>query len=170
MGKKSPKLVYISRGLSSEDAQKDSPSTLTKIGDLSFEEGSELPFVDRRTRQTIKEIHDEIKPAEIRTTSATGGQKGKKAEELGAIDPTSLRVVARVAAFGSAKYERSNFLKGYNWSLSFDALQRHLLAFWEGEDLDPESGLPHTAHAAWHCLALISFMQRGLGTDDRFKQ
>lgn len=107
---------------------------------------------------------------ETRTVSATGGQKGKKDEELGAVDPTALRILARVAAFGGKKYERSNYLKGYNWSLSFDALQRHALAFWEGEDLDPESGLPHSAHMSWHALALTSFLTRGLGTDDRFKQ
>jgi hypothetical protein len=106
---------------------------------------------------------------ETRTTSATGGQKGKKDEELGAVDPTALRILARVAAFGGKKYERSNYLKGYDWSLSFDALQRHALAFWEGEDLDPESGLPHTAHISWHALALTSFLTRGIGTDDRFK-
>lgn len=107
---------------------------------------------------------------ETRTTSATGGQKGKKGEELGAIDPASLRMLARVAAFGGKKYSRMNYLKGYDWSLSFDAMQRHLLAFWEGEDVDPESGLPHTAHAAWHCLALTSYLTRDLGTDDRFKE
>lgn len=108
-------------------------------------------------------------PEETRVTSATGGQKGKKDEELGAVDPTALRILARVAAFGGKKYERSNYLKGYDWSLSFDALQRHALAFWEGEDLDPESGLPHTAHMSWHSLALTSFLARGIGTDDRFK-
>ena len=75
--------------------------------------------------------------------------------------------VAEVAGFGGAKYDRYNFPKGYRWSLSFDALQRHLLAYWGGQDNDEESGLPHLAHAAWHCLALTAFMDRELGTDDR---
>ena len=104
---------------------------------------------------------------EVRVTSATGGQKGRKQAQLGAIDPTALRTVAEVAGHGTEKYARYNFLRGYDWSLSYDALQRHLLAFWAGEDIDPESGLAHLGHAAWHCLALLAFMQRQIGTDDR---
>jgi hypothetical protein len=105
---------------------------------------------------------------EIRVVSATGGEKGSKPEKLGAIDPLALRYLARVAAMGEEKYSRFNFLKGYAWSLSVDALLRHLMAFLDGEDLDPESGLPHTAHVAWHGLALTSFLERHVGEDDRF--
>lgn len=104
---------------------------------------------------------------EIRITSATGGQKGQKKARLGALDPATLRTVAEVAGFGAEKYDAFNFLKGYDWSLSYDALQRHLMSFWDDEDLDQESGLPHLAHAAWHCLTLLAFQQRMLGTDDR---
>ena len=75
--------------------------------------------------------------------------------------------VAKVAGFGSQKYARYNFLRGYSWSLSYDALQRHLHSFWGGEDNDPESGLSHLAHAAWHCLALLAFILLKRGTDDR---
>lgn len=108
---------------------------------------------------------------EVRMTDpATGGSKGVKLERLGAIDPLALRVLATVAGFGSAKYEVFNYLRGYDWAWSYNALQRHAHAFWEGEDLDPESGLHHMAHAAWHALSLVSFTLRGLGTDTRFKQ
>lgn len=105
---------------------------------------------------------------EVRKTSSTGGQKGKKLAELGSLDPNSLLKVAEVAGFGSQKYDRLNYLKGYEWSLSFDAMTRHLLAFWGGEDRDEESKMLHLAHAAWHCLTLISYVERGLGTDDRY--
>lgn len=59
------------------------------------------------------------------------------------------------------------YLKGFDWSLSYNAMQRHANQFWSGEDLDEESGLPHMAHAAWHCLVLLAFMQREIGTDNR---
>jgi hypothetical protein len=101
------------------------------------------------------------------TDPITGGQKGQKLAQLGAIDPNALLELAKVAGFGSQKYERNNFLKGFAWSLSFDAMMRHALAFQSGEDRDPESGLLHTAHLAWHALALTAFTQRELGTDDR---
>lgn len=104
---------------------------------------------------------------EVRVTSATGGQKGRKLAEVGALDPTALYTVGEVAGFGTRKYSRGNYLLGYEWSASFDALMRHLLQFWSGQDNDDESGLPHVAHAAWHCLALLAFLQRHIGTDDR---
>ena len=99
----------------------------------------------------------------------TGGEKGKKLAELGAIDPDSLMELAKVAGYGSGKYSRLNYMKGYKWSLSYDAMQRHLLLFWGGESIDPESGLHHLAHAAWHCMTLLSYDERELGTDDRYE-
>jgi hypothetical protein len=104
---------------------------------------------------------------EHRVTSATGGEKGQKDARLGALDAVSLIELAKVGGMGEEKYSRFNYLKGYAWSLSVDALYRHLLAFLSGEDCDEESGLPHTAHAAWHALCLTSFLKRGIGTDDR---
>lgn len=106
---------------------------------------------------------------EIRLVSDTGGEKGQKPAQLGAIDPRALLVLAEVAGFGCQKYETFNYLRGYDWRLSIDAMTRHALEFWAGEDNDPESGLPHPAHAAWHGLTLTSFLVRDLGTDTRFK-
>ena len=114
----------------------------------------------------MKDLHDE----EVRVTDESGGEKGKKLAQLGAMDPAALIELARVAGMGANKYEAFNYLKGYDWSLSFDAMQRHALLFWAGEDVDPESGLSHMAHAAWMALSLVSFAMRGLGNDDRFRQ
>ena len=100
----------------------------------------------------------------------TGGAKGTKLPQLGAVDPRALMEIAKVAGYGCVKYERYNFLRGYEWSLSFDALCRHLFAFWGGEDIDPESGLPHMAHAGWHCMTLLAFMDRHPDLDNRPKK
>lgn len=105
--------------------------------------------------------------AEFRYRSETGGEKGMKNERLGGADPNALRELAKVYSMGENKYARYNYLKGYPWSLSVDALYRHLLAFLAGEDRDPQSGLLHTAHVAWHALTLTAFVQRNIGTDDR---
>jgi hypothetical protein len=114
---------------------------------------------------------------ETRVVSETGGEKGSKQAQLGAIDPLALLELAKVAGFGAEKYDEYNYLKGYNWTLSINAASRHLLQFANGEDIDPVafnekgeqtgSGLSHVAHAAWNCLALVSFHMRGLGTDNR---
>lgn len=123
--------------------------------------------IARLTQQHAERLASAVLDTEQRVTSDTGGQKGQKLAQLGALDPATLGEVARVAGMGAAKYERYNYLKGYPWSLSFDALCRHLLAFWGGEDTDPESGLSHMGHVAWHALALIAFTSRHPDFDDR---
>ena len=101
------------------------------------------------------------------TDDVTGGQKGGKLTQVGALDPVALVELARVAGYGAAKYAPFNYLKGYDWALSFNAMQRHALLFWSGEDIDEESGRMHMAMAAWHALTLVSFLARGVGTDTR---
>lgn len=56
---------------------------------------------------------------------------------------------------GAAKYGRHNYrVAGVRASVYYDAAQRHLMAWWEGEDVDPESGLPHVVKAM-ACLAVL---------------
>lgn len=98
---------------------------------------------------------------------ATGGAKGQKAERYEQIPAWPLAEIARCYGFGATKYQRANFLRGYAWSLSTDALLRHIHAWRAGERHDPESGLHPLAHAAFHLLALMEFERRGIGTDDR---
>lgn len=102
---------------------------------------------------------------------ATGGMKGSKPVQLSLVPPRMLQVLGEVYGNGAKKYDRENWRRGYRWSLSFDALMRHALAFWEGEELDDPAkggdGLPHMMHAAFHCFALATFADEGLGTDDR---
>jgi hypothetical protein len=101
--------------------------------------------------------------------SETGAVKGRKLAQLGAIDPDALLDLAKLAGHGAQKYDRLNYLKGHNWSMYFDAMMRHALAFWAGEEIDPETGLTHMVHAAWCALALSSYFKHGIGTDDRFR-
>ena len=109
---------------------------------------------------------------EVRVTDAkTGGQKGSKIERFDLIPTWALREVSRVYGMGEAKYPSDaggpNWRKGYRWGLSFAACLRHLTLFWMGQTNDPESGYHHLAHAAWHCLTLMTFSRETLGTDDR---
>ena len=92
------------------------------------------------------------------TNPLTGGEKGSKLAQLFWAPPDALVELAKVYGYGAEKYAPNNFRKGYNWSLSYNSLLRHILASEAGEDIDPESGLLHMAQAAWHCLTLIQFM------------
>lgn len=98
----------------------------------------------------------------------TGAFKGSREARFDLIPPDALTALARVYGMGARKYADHNWLKGLPYSLTLAALNRHVQKFMAGEDVDPESGLPHLAHAAWHCFALIAYQNRGLGNDDRF--
>lgn len=69
---------------------------------------------------------------------------------------------------GALKYGRSNWREaGVKASIYYDALQRHVTKWFEGEEADPDSGLPHLAHAL-ACLAiLVDAEAAGKLTDDR---
>ena len=77
---------------------------------------------------------------------------------------------ADVLTFGAGKYGPRNWERGMDWGRVFGALQRHLWAFWAGEDRDPETGLPHTHHAACCIAFLMAYEARGIGADDRPKR
>lgn len=69
---------------------------------------------------------------------------------------------------GARKYGRHNYrIAGVRASVYFDALNRHMDAWWEGEDMDPDSGLSHITKAL-SCLAVLrDSMMRENWTDDR---
>lgn len=111
---------------------------------------------------------------EVRTVSSTGGEKGAKPEKHSLLPKAGLDTIARVFAFGAEKYkEPHNWRRGYNWDLSYDALVRHVTAFWDGETNDPESGLPHLGHAGFHVLAMLTWLsEQGEGGefDTRYRR
>jgi aryl-alcohol dehydrogenase-like predicted oxidoreductase len=77
---------------------------------------------------------------------------------------------ARVWAYGARKYAAWNWAKGMDWSVPFACLQRHLAAWQRGEENDPESGLPHLAHAACNLRMLTLYAQTFPEGDNRPKQ
>lgn len=106
---------------------------------------------------------------EIRTTSSTGGEKGVKPERHDLIPVKGVAAIARVFAFGAEKYADHNWRKRYEWGKSLAALNRHIDAFADGETLDPESGLPHLAHAGFHILVLLTWLEEdGEGINNPF--
>jgi hypothetical protein len=78
--------------------------------------------------------------------------------------------VATVLAFGANKYAAHNWRKGIAWSRILAALLRHTFAFLDGEDLDPESGLPHVDHIACCAMFLQEHYRDFKKFDDRYKR
>ena len=87
----------------------------------------------------------------------TGKKEAHKPEQYYSMPFAALREVAKVYRYGSGKYGPYNYLNGYAYSLSIDALFRHLMAWLDEDDRDvDESGYDHMAHVAWHALNLLN--------------
>lgn len=69
---------------------------------------------------------------------------------------------------GGRKYGRHNYRDaGVRGSVYFDATFRHLTAWWEGEDIDPDSGLNHITKAIAGLTVLRDSMIKENWVDDR---
>ena len=86
-------------------------------------------------------------------------EKGRKFDggklEYGLLPPLALEETVKVLTFGAQKYERDNWQKVPDAKRRyFDALQRHVWSWKQGEQIDPESGIHHLAHAMC-CLMFL---------------
>lgn len=96
----------------------------------------------------------------------SGGEKGQKKARFHLIPSEFLWALAEHYGIGAVKYTPRNWERGYAWSLTVDAMERHWTQFKLGERVDPETGSHHLVAAAWHVIALFIFDVRGIGTDD----
>lgn len=109
------------------------------------------------------------------TTTGYKLDAGKARMEL--LPPRTLQMAAEVFTHGAAKYassdraDENNWTEGMLWGRMYGALQRHLQAFWGGEDEDPDSGMPHLAHALCCMMMLAEYgtNEAYSENDDRFK-
>lgn len=100
--------------------------------------------------------------------SATGGEKNVKDERFDLIPVDALTQLARHYGAGARKYDDNQWRKGYEYSKSYAALQRHLTQWWGGEDIDEETGSNHMAAVAWHAFTLLTFIKDYPEFDDRY--
>lgn len=89
--------------------------------------------------------------------------------DLSLLPPEFLSEVAKAFMYGEAKYGRYNFTGGMQWCRLGAAALRHLTAWAWGEDNDKESGISHLGHAGACIAMLCMFVNRGIGTDNRYK-
>lgn len=95
---------------------------------------------------------------------------------IAATDRVSLSLMPDTAAI----YGNMAFLEGalkygrYNWRCSgvlastyVDACRRHLMKWWAGEEIDPETNVPHLANALACISILIDAYEHNVLTDDR---
>ena len=111
---------------------------------------------DKSTMQQIQDLNKKQEQIKASQNATTGGRKfdGGKLQ-YGLIPPLALEETVKVLTFGAQKYEPDNWkLVPDSKRRYFDALQRHLWAWKQGEQNDPETGLSHLAHAMC-CLMFL---------------
>lgn len=99
------------------------------------------------------------------------GAAGALKAPMHLIPPYALEQTAWVQKLGAEKYGPYNWRKtGVCASTYVSAIMRHLNAWRDGEDLDPESGISHIAHIASSCNILLDAGHCGTLQDDRNKK
>ncbi len=98
--------------------------------------------------------------------SAIKNDSGKPRYDLVPWD--AMEMFVDVLNYGADKYAARNWEDGMEWSRFFAACLRHLTAWFQHrEDVDPESGKSHLAHATCCLMFLMAYQSRGAGEDDR---
>jgi len=97
----------------------------------------------------------------------------KDAAAVARIDLSLFPPAAR--AYGALAMQEGDFkYGGYNYrvagvltSVYYAALNRHMDKYWNGEDVDPKTGVPHLANAMACLAVLIDSTEQGNLNDDR---
>lgn len=93
---------------------------------------------------------------------------GRKKPQMNLVPPRAMVLEAKVFELGAAKYTPYNFRESrVPASIYYAAALRHLMAWFDGEDNDEESGLLHTAHVRACMAILIDAEAQGTLDDDR---
>lgn len=74
---------------------------------------------------------------------------------MSVVPTDALIYLSKVMRLGERKYGLMNWRKDrVSASTYYDAALRHMMSWYDGEDVDPESGQPHIAHAM-ACMAIL---------------
>lgn len=114
----------------------------------------------------LTEVDDSDKELETNTNGALKFDGEKPRMDL--LDRYALEQLASVLTFGAKKYAAHNWRKGLQYSRLVAAAMRHIQAFNDGEDNDPESGLSHVAHAMCCMMFLLGTINHRPDMDDRW--
>lgn len=80
---------------------------------------------------------------------------GEAKPKISSTPTIAIREMGKVFELGAKKYGRFNWREHkVSSTVYYDAAWRHMAAWFEGEDVDPESGVSHLAHVM-ACMAIL---------------
>jgi len=107
-----------------------------------------------------------IEAAHTQGTKADGGKL-----RMDLLPVEALESLARRLTLGAEKYGPRNWESGIEYSRVYAALLRHLLAWWSGEDIDPDPIAKNSHHLEGvliNAAFLVTYVKRGMiDFDDR---
>ena len=109
--------------------------------------------------EQVGDVHSEAKGSGARFN---GGK-----DDFSLLPLCTLEDEVKVWMYGKNKYAAWNWAKGMAWSIPLACALRHLAAWQRGEENDPESGLPHLAHAMCNLRMLTLYSKTFKEGDDR---
>jgi len=125
-----------------------------------------VDYPNKRSAQAALDLYLSKQPC-VKPTNPKDALGIKKAP----LSTVPMQVVYRIGLAmleGARKYGRHNYRSmGVKASVYFDAMQRHINVWWEGEDIDPDSGLNHIDKAMACLTVLRDSMLMGNWVDDR---
>lgn len=134
------------------------------------------PFILLSAAEMHNNLHAAVKAIVVRRpqdvapiVSTAGGHKDDTGKlPMGLLPREPLEQVAAILAYGAKKYGAHNWRQGISVQRNIDAALRHIFKANEGEDLDPESNLPHFAHALCDLMFVVATLSDRPDLDDRY--
>ena len=132
-------------------------------------------WLDASVKEDIKQRLDEMKTSiaapyvvlpdnNLKTAAAAGKPK------VSAVPPVALLALGAAMQNGADRYQRFNWREGRaTSSVFYDAILRHLVAWYSGEDFAPDSKVHHLAHIMASCAILLDAEVHNVLNDDRIK-
>lgn len=108
----------------------------------------------------------------IKVSSISGGKTkalryNDNKTDWSLVDWRSLEPMVKVLMYGAKKYTPDNWKKGQDLKSLSSCLMRHLVAFMDGEDIDPESGGHHLGHVLCNAMFMIHSQKHHDWADNR---
>lgn len=105
------------------------------------------------------------------TMSQALRQKTEDKPRMDLVPPSLVKAAATIMTFGAVKHGENDWRnKPYAWGAIYSSLQRHMTAWFDGEDKDSEWNKSHLWHAACCLSFLIEYEEKGIGIDNRWKK
>lgn len=117
---------------------------------------------DSEQATTFGPLESNVK--ESNPKDAIGAMKAK----LSVVPSGVLFALGNAMLEGMCKYGRHNYRGvGVRASIYYDAAMGHMMDWWEGQEIDPESGELHLVKAMASLAVAIDAIQQGMMHDDR---